>query len=268
MNKKTGYERVKQGEKFYYVDIDGNTIEDFESGLNVDKAVYNTANYYSSSLVAENNARADELMRKLRRFAVEHNECELDWESEDQEKFYIEYDYKDKCFSIDSCVYFKKFGQIYFSSQKIAEQAIEEYEGDLIWYFTEYQDHVVEAETEECEWCGDEKKLQAMLTLGYKTCPYCCEDCPAYNLCNNDIFGMCQTILDLINRQQAEIERYKHSIKLLEDDVATAKSETITKFAERLKDIVFSKYEFTDVRVFSELDNLVKEITEGEKVND
>lgn len=36
--------------------------------------------------------------------------------------------------------------------------------------------------------------------------------------------------IDLINRQKAEIERYLHSIKLLEKDVSVAKSEAIKEF--------------------------------------
>ena len=47
---------------------------------------------------------------------------------------------------------------------------------------------------------------------------------------------MCaKNALDLINRQNAEIERYLHSIKLLENDVATAKSEAIKEFSRKLK---------------------------------
>lgn len=41
--------------------------------------------------------------------------------------------------------------------------------------------------------------------------------------------------LDLINRQKAEIERYKGVIKILEKDVTTAKSVTIKELGGRLK---------------------------------
>lgn len=49
-------------------------------------------------------------------------------------------------------------------------------------------------------------------------------------------YSAIQKAIDLINRQKSEIERYLHSIKLLENDVAIAKSEAIKEFAERLKD--------------------------------
>lgn len=50
--------------------------------------------------------------------------------------------------------------------------------------------------------------------------------------------------LDLINRQQAEIERYKGVIKLLENDVQTAKVEAVKafvkKFEKKIKDVKFT----------------------------
>ena len=66
-----------------------------------------------------------------------------------------------------------------------------------------------------------------------------CNNCPAYDEkigIEECATKLSQNALDLINRQQAEIERYLHSIKLLENDVATAKSEAIKEFVERLKD--------------------------------
>ena len=38
------------------------------------------------------------------------------------------------------------------------------------------------------------------------------------------------SLLNLFNRQKAEIERYKGVIKILENDVATAKSEAVKEF--------------------------------------
>lgn len=66
--------------------------------------------------------------------------------------------------------------------------------------------------------------------------------------------------LDLINRTRAENERYKGVIKLLEKDVADAKSEAYKEFAEGLKEISREHSE-TNARIVYELqiDNLVKE---------
>lgn len=115
------------------------------------------ANYYSDESVAEDNARADTLMRRLKRFAAEHNECELDWSNEEP-KFYIFYNYDFADFIIGYDYNTKNFGQIYFSSDEIAEQAVEKFKDELIWYFTEYCDHVVEDKTTKrgCELCNND----------------------------------------------------------------------------------------------------------------
>ena len=80
--------------------------------------------------------------------------------------------------------------------------------------------------------------------------------------------------LDLINRQKAEIERFKisHSqfisdINAYKEKLKTAKTEAVKEFAERLKEYVESYdvttgYKITIVNAVEEetIDNLVKEM--------
>lgn len=74
---------------------------------------------------------------------------------------------------------------------------------------------------------------------------------------------MCaKNALDLINRQKSEIERYLHSIKLLENDVAIAKSEAIKEFAERLKKKKIQSTLDNRICTMEMINNLVKEMTE------
>ena len=77
--RKTGYERVEEESDYYYVSASGFVEEISENCDGFDDDVYNIANYYSSDEVADNNARADELMRQLRRFTVEHRKEKLNW---------------------------------------------------------------------------------------------------------------------------------------------------------------------------------------------
>ena len=91
-----------------------------------------------------------------------------------------------------------------------------------------------------------------------------------------------QEAVDIIERQQAEIERLNHIRAELskeidrlkekakgfqelwceaEGDIRTARAEAIEEFAERLKkEMSFGRYIQAD-----QIDNLVKEMTEGEK---
>lgn len=139
-NKKTGYERAPKDDEFYYVSSRGHVEFASDDYKDIDNDYYKSANYYFSKTVAENNARADKLMRQLRRFAVEHREHEIDYNSINTDKYYIFYDYEDNEFRTDYTSYAKVFGVIYFDSRKIAQIAVDAFHDELIWYFTEYKD--------------------------------------------------------------------------------------------------------------------------------
>lgn len=141
--KKTGYERVAKNEASYTV---------FGNGK-IDKPIifqpdyYDAANYYSDKTVAENNARADKLMRQLRRFAVEHRKKPIDWTSPIanlHEKWEIMYscprDAEHKLYVTSLLNMTKGFGRVYFDEYSTALLAIDTFKDELIWYFTEYKD--------------------------------------------------------------------------------------------------------------------------------
>ena len=92
--KKTGYERIPDPNGYFYVNAKGEVEYGVDLYDYIDDKYYNSANYYSSKEVAENNARADKLVRQLRRFAVEHRECGVNFNNTNTEKHYIYYDYK------------------------------------------------------------------------------------------------------------------------------------------------------------------------------
>ncbi len=139
---RTGYERAKLMNNFSAVNglgnVDSGYFEDTVNG-NVGDRFYENANYYTSYEVAENNARADKLMRQLRRFGVEHRKEALDW-SVSSCKYIIEFDYDEGELGTDYWTYLREFGTIFFDSEETAELAIDTFRDELIWYFTEYKD--------------------------------------------------------------------------------------------------------------------------------
>ena len=81
--------------------------------------------------------------------------------------------------------------------------------------------------------------------------------------------GVFQNVIDLINLQKAEIERLKKELmqcKLEKEMIyhvgTEIKTVAIKEFVYSLKDRVVKKYDCTDIRIFDEVDNLVKEMTE------
>ena len=138
--KKTGYERVPELDIYFYANSGGYVETACEDYYDVDNEYYESANYYSDKTVAENNARADKLMRQLRRFAVEHRANELNWYNINNRKYYITYDFEDNKISAKYKTFLKGLGVTYFDSMETAQAAIDEFHDELIWYFTEYKD--------------------------------------------------------------------------------------------------------------------------------
>lgn len=145
--KKTGYERVERGQTYYTVWSDGfsGPVEEGNSHTNDD--TFYTANYYSDSKLAKANARADRLMRELRRFAAENGGIPSveDWNDANKHKHFIRYAHPGSCgismygISIDSTVGHVTPGVVYFNSRPACASAITIYHDELLWYFTEYE---------------------------------------------------------------------------------------------------------------------------------
>lgn len=139
--KKTGYERVDDEQIYWVQNMIGGICWANESiCFTGNNEYYNSANYYSDDTIAKNNARADNLMRQLRRFAVEHRKENIDWDGKEQKKYNIYYDYSKHEIMVDQNIYYRYYGIIYFDSVQIAQRAIDTFHDELVWYFTEYKD--------------------------------------------------------------------------------------------------------------------------------
>ena len=138
--KKTGYERVPDPNGYFYVNAKGEVEYGVDLYDYIDDKYYNLANYYSSKDIAENNARADKLVRQLRRFAVEHNECGVNFNDINTEKYYMYYDYDDNELRVSFVFCTRNFGVIHFDSEETVNAAIDKFHDELIWYFTEYKE--------------------------------------------------------------------------------------------------------------------------------
>ena len=133
--KKNPYDQVKKNERIYFMNSCGViewTPEDCEE-LGIAAGLKGNINYYNDKTAAENDARADLLMRKLRKFAVENN-TEI---QSSNNKFLIAF-YGNKFKAVVKTETFGTVGSAVFSSREICDKAIETFYDELIWYFTEY----------------------------------------------------------------------------------------------------------------------------------
>lgn len=139
--KKTGYEWVGAGQMYWLQDVTGKVCWDTESVcFTGDNNDYNSANYYSDETIAKNNARADMLMRKLRRFAVEHRKYEIEWTNGQMFKYYICVKHVNNEVTYNCAYAVQGFNTIYFDTEEAVKLAIKTFHDELVWYFTEYKD--------------------------------------------------------------------------------------------------------------------------------
>ena len=81
---------------------------------------------------------------------------------------------------------------------------------------------------------------------------------------DNVSLELLQNSLELINRQQTEIERLKkYNTEVAYKHYNDGINDGIKEFANRLKDKSLTKWDYHDAVDIAEIDNLVKEMTEG-----
>lgn len=136
---KTGYERVEVEETYYLVEVD-DEIKNMKHNGQLDRDCYDVGNYYSNKTIAENNARADRLLRCLRQWQAQNDEVisKEDWEDNGKSKWCIMYSYGAEELYVDYFHYIRLHNVIYFTTKEKAKEAAGVFKDELLWYFTEY----------------------------------------------------------------------------------------------------------------------------------
>lgn len=142
---RTGYERVKKGDVYYFNITRSETVAEEECDRRIDEGRYNTGNYYSDKTIAENNACADRLLRQLRRWQAANDRAisAKDWKDGTSCFYNIRYNYWLDMPYVNMDNY-RGLNNVYFTSEEKAEEAIKIFRNELNWYFTEYQQRLDE----------------------------------------------------------------------------------------------------------------------------
>lgn len=114
-------------EKYYFIGFKGYIDSLKETNHAVDEHSYKVGNYFKTSEEAKFELNKRLVYQELKDYALEHNEYKINWEDETQIKWCISYNYDVKYESFYYyCVWtLCDIGQIYFSSKKIAHEAVE-----------------------------------------------------------------------------------------------------------------------------------------------
>lgn len=143
---RTGYERVEKGDVYYLNIINGETVAETECNGRIDEGRYDTGNYYSNKTIAENNARADRLLRCLRQWQAANDKVISisDWKNDEINKYFITYNYRFSLFEIGRSSQRREPNIIYFTTKGKVTEAIKNFRNELEWYFSEYQQRLDE----------------------------------------------------------------------------------------------------------------------------
>lgn len=130
--------RAEKRDTYWFVDGDGIPKWWYECNRDFDGFYYDTHNYFQTEEEARRYAKVLETERQLKKFADEHN-SEIDWTNINQGKYYLSYSYSYYRVSIADRHWTKDSRTIYFSSEEIAQQAIDEIGTDKIKEYLTYE---------------------------------------------------------------------------------------------------------------------------------
>lgn len=124
--------RKHMNEIYYSIAEDGNIVGSVENDTFYDENCWKFGNYYNTKEEAEFAKQKQLVYQELKKYALEHNTEEIDWENDYLSKFCITYDYHDKKLFIDDMETVKYPNTVYFTSEKIAKNAIKDIGEDRI----------------------------------------------------------------------------------------------------------------------------------------
>ena len=130
---KNPYKQARYGDKYYSI-FEFRIRPNIDSNHEIDNKLFSTANYFNNKEYAKYIAFKETLMRRMDRFAWEHNAKVIDWHDRST-KYYISFEYEENELTIDAiCTY--RSNNIYFTSKEIAEKALEKFKDDLMKLYT------------------------------------------------------------------------------------------------------------------------------------
>ena len=132
----TGWEEPQIGQKGFYED-EFNDVQEFDvtdETLDFAQKLYENDNFFSTRETAENTVRADNVLRRIRHYAISHRATDTNMA---EGGYTITYNYQNECLEIGVTGNWLALGDTVFDTEEIGRQAMNKYASDLIWYFTE-----------------------------------------------------------------------------------------------------------------------------------
>lgn len=131
--------KPEYGEEYYFIRNNGQICYTPWINVDADKESFVLGNCFKTEEEAKFALEKLKVITELKRFAIEHNEGEIDWNDNKQYKYILCFDHDENCVNIDMFTWVQY--QHAFTSREIAEQAIKEIgEERLKKYYFEVND--------------------------------------------------------------------------------------------------------------------------------
>ena len=132
----TGWEEPQIGQIGYF-ENEFNEVSEFEVNeetLEFAQKLYENDNYFSTREAAENTVRADNVLRRIRHYAISHRATD---QTMADGGYTITYNYELGCLEIGATGNWLALGDVVFETEEIARKAMLKYGTELNWYFTQ-----------------------------------------------------------------------------------------------------------------------------------
>lgn len=126
MEKKSPFDRVDYGKSYYSIRVTGEVQMATEVNEDLNYKSYKIANYCTDREMLQQQAYRENLNRLLWRYSMEHDGDKIDWNDNNQSKYYINYSHSSERFYTNWHSISRNYAIVYFRTEEIAENAIKE----------------------------------------------------------------------------------------------------------------------------------------------
>lgn len=122
--------RATGGKRYFYINDNGCVFSEFDMRKFADNNRYNVANYCTDRYMMEYRAKMEVLNRKMWRFSMEHGGDKINWNGDDDKKWYLSLSFDNNAV-IDFSYGYHPCGTVCFISKEVAEEALKIFEKEI-----------------------------------------------------------------------------------------------------------------------------------------